>query len=52
MQFSKNIIKQFHNLVEVPTTLTNRVRILQGIEDIFDVDNYSKSHGISFMVSL
>ena len=40
VKFSRSIIKQFHNLVECPLTMTKRVSMLEDMEDILSVHSF------------
>lgn len=40
-KFTKSVIKQFHNLVEVPTSMQRRISLLEDMEDLFDEDMFS-----------
>ena len=35
-RFNRSLKKKFHNLVEVPATIVNRVEMLEAMEEYFD----------------
>ena len=35
-RFNRSLKKRFHNLVEVPATIVNRVEMLEAMEEYFD----------------
>ena len=41
-KFSKSVIKQFHKLVECPTTVIERIALLEKMEDLFTVPVFSR----------
>ena len=41
MKFSKSLVKHFHNLVEVPTSMQKRISMLEEMEDFFGEDMFS-----------
>ena len=40
IRFNRSLKKKFHNLVEVPATITNRVEMLEGMEEYFDASMF------------
>jgi hypothetical protein len=41
-KFSKSVIKQFHKLVECPTTVIERIALLEKMEDLFTIPIFSR----------
>ena len=41
MKFSNAVIKQFHKVVECPVTVVERARLLENMEELFTIPEFS-----------